>query len=81
MTFIDLRGPEKVSKCGSGTEEALAVNVSLCALKNVILALSKGSKYVPYRDHPLTMLMRDVFKSKTLMIVNISPSFEQKADT
>ena len=48
------------------------------AIGDVIAALSQKSKHVPYRNHPLTMLMSDSIggTAKTLMIVNASPSSE-----
>ena len=48
----------------------------MSALGNVISALSKGSAHIPYRDHPLTKLMKDSLggTAKTLMFVNVSPS-------
>ena len=37
-----------------------AINQSLSALSNVISKLAEGnSKFVPYRDHKLTLLMKD----------------------
>jgi 3-deoxy-D-arabino-heptulosonate 7-phosphate (DAHP) synthase len=48
----------------------------LSALGNVISALSEGNAHIPYRDHPLTKLMKDSLggSAKTLMFVNVSPS-------
>jgi hypothetical protein len=42
----------------------------------VIAALTSGAKHVPYRNHPLTMLMSDSLggNAKTLMVVNVSPA-------
>lgn len=42
----------------------------------MISALSQGKEHIPYRDHPLTMLMKDSLggTAKTLMFVNVSPS-------
>ena len=37
-----------------------AINGSLSALSNVISKLASGNaKFVPYRDHKLTLLMKD----------------------
>lgn len=42
----------------------------------MISALSIGKEHIPYRDHPLTLLMKDSLggTAKTLMFVNVSPS-------
>ena len=79
LTFVDLAGSEKSSKTGvdkQGQEEANAINMSLTALGNVIQALSEGAKFIPYRNHVLTKLMKDSLggTAKTLMFVNCSPS-------
>ena len=79
LSFVDLAGSEKSSKTGvdkAGQEEANAINMSLTALGNVIQALSEGAKFIPYRNHVLTKLMKDSLggTAKTLMFVNCSPS-------
>ena len=57
-------------------KEAQSINKSLSALGDVIASLTSGSKHVPYRNHPLTMLMSDSIggNAKTLMFVNCSPA-------
>lgn len=79
LSFVDLAGSEKSSKTGvdkQGQEEANAINISLTALGNVIQALSENAKFIPYRNHVLTKLMKDSLggTAKTLMFVNCSPS-------
>lgn len=79
LTLVDLAGSERISKSGvSGTElkEAQSINKSLSALGDIINALTSGSKHVPYRNHPLTMLMSDSIggRSKTLMFICCSPA-------
>jgi hypothetical protein len=86
LSFVDLAGSEKSSKTGTdaeGLEEANAINLSLSALGNVISALSDGSKHIPYRNHPLTKLMKDSLggTAKTLMFVNCSPSVYNESET
>lgn len=86
ISFVDLAGSEKSSKTGTdavGQEEANAINLSLSALGNVISALSDGSKFVPYRNHILTKLMKDSLggTAKTLMFVNCSPSVYNESET
>ena len=77
LTLVDLAGSERIGKSGtSGTsrEEGTAINKSLTALGDVIAALTTSAKHIPYRNHPLTMLMSDSLggNAKTLMFVNIS---------
>lgn len=76
---MDLAGSERVDKSGAQGEmlrEAQSINKSLSALGDVIAALTTGSNHVPYRNHPLTMLMSDSIggNAKTLMFVNCSPA-------
>ena len=79
LSFVDLAGSERVKKSGATGEqlkEAMAINMSLSALGNVINALATEQAHVPYRDHRLTMLMSDSLggSAKTLMFCNVSPS-------
>ncbi len=57
-------------------KEAQSINKSLSALGDVIAALTSNAPHVPYRNHPLTMLMSDSLggNAKTLMFVNCSPA-------
>ena len=85
LSFVDLAGSERAGKTGTdkeGAAEGAAINLSLSALGNVISALSRGEK-APYRNHPLTMLMKDSLggTAKTLMFVNVSPSNYNEAET
>lgn len=62
---------------GDVMKEAQSINKSLSALGDVIAALTSGrNQHVPYRNHPLTMLMSDSIggNAKTLMFVNTSPA-------
>jgi len=86
LSFVDLAGSEKSSKTGTdaeGQEEANAINLSLSALGNVIAALSENAKFIPYRNHVLTKLMKDSLggTAKTLMFVNCSPSLYNEPET
>merc|ERR1719331_2007240 len=86
ITLCDLAGSERPKKSevsGDGLKEAIEINKSLSALGDVIEALTKGSKTVPYRNHKLTMLMQDSLggSSKTLMFVNCSPASSNAEET
>jgi hypothetical protein len=70
---------QRVDKSGAEGEmlkEAQSINKSLSALGDVIASLTGGGSHVPYRNHPLTMLMSDSIggNAKTLMFVNCSPA-------
>lgn len=76
--LVDLAGCERLKKSGvdnQGLREAVAINKSLSALGNVIQALSRGGKHIPYRDHELTKAMESFMTgdSKMLMFVAVSP--------
>lgn len=86
LTLVDLAGSERVGRSkveGSQLKEAQSINKSLSALGDVINALNCGSKHVPYRNHPLTMLMSDSLggNAKTQMYVCCSPADYNKGET
>jgi len=86
LSFVDLAGSERSSKTGTdklGQEEANAINMSLSALGNVISELSSGAKFISYRSHVLTKMMKDSLggTAKTLMFVNASPSVYNEMET
>lgn len=79
LTLCDLAGSERLKKSevtGEQMKEAQSINKSLTALGDVIEALTKGQKHVPYRNHRLTQLLSDSLggNAKTLMFVNCSPA-------
>jgi len=86
LTLVDLAGSERLDKSGAEGDqmkEAQSINKSLSALGDVIAALTSGQQHVPYRNHPLTMLMSDSLggNAKTLMFVNTSPADYNTAET
>jgi len=86
LTLCDLAGserPKKSEASGDVLKEAIEINKSLSALGDVIEALTKGSKNIPYRNHKLTMLMQDSLggSAKTLMFVNCSPGSSNCEET
>ena len=87
LTLVDLAGSERVSKSGATGQqlkEAQSINKSLSALGDVIGALTScGRQHIPYRNHPLTMLMSDSIggNAKTLMFVCCSPADYNRKET
>lgn len=79
ILICDLAGSERLKKSGATEDlqkEAIEINKSLTALGDVIEALTKSQKVIPYRNHKLTQLMQDSLggTAKTLMFVNCSPA-------
>eukprot|EP01084_Bolivina_argentea_P259748 438405_1 len=87
LSMVDLAGSERAGKSGATGEqlkEAQSINKSLSSLGDVISALTKANtKHVPFRNHPLTMLMSDSLggNSKTLMFVCTSPADYNVSET
>lgn len=87
LHLIDLAGSENVGKSeaqGITLIEAQMINKSLCALGNVIFALTeKGRDHIPYRDSKLTYMLQDSLggNSKTILIATASPSFLSYSET
>ena len=74
----------KSGATGHQLKEAQRINKSLSALGDVIGALTSGGRqHIPYRNHPLTMLMSDSIggNAKTLMFVCCSPADYNRKET
>ncbi|KAF7704322.1 kinesin family member 3Cb [Silurus meridionalis] len=80
LNMVDLAGNERQSKTGTQGQrfkEAAKINLSLCALGNVISALVDGkNSHIPYRDSKLTRLLQDSLggNSKTVIVATIGPT-------
>jgi len=86
ILIVDLAGSERLKKSMTTAEnqkESIEINKSLTALGDVIEALTKTQKQVPYRNHKLTQLMQDSLggTAKTLMFVNCSPASSNLEET
>ncbi|KAL8245580.1 hypothetical protein R6Q59_011838 [Mikania micrantha] len=84
--MVDLGGSERVLKTkawGRRFEEGKAINLSLSALGDVINALQRKNKHIPYRNSKLTQVLKDSLgeDSKTLMLVHVSPKEEDLCET
>ena len=86
LNLVDLAGSERIESSnvrGKRLQETKHINTSLSSLSDVITALSKGLKHVPYRNSKLTYLLRDSLggSAKALMIVNLSPVYDHLQET
>ncbi|CAB1115306.1 unnamed protein product [Ectocarpus sp. CCAP 1310/34] len=86
LSLVDLAGSERADKTGATADrlkEAQSINKSLSALGDVISALSRNEKFIPYRNNKLTQVMQDSLggNAKTLMFVNISPADYNQDET
>lgn len=62
LTLVDLAGSERVRKTGASgkrLKEAQSINSSLSSLGNVILSLSKGEKFISFRESKLTRILQN----------------------
>lgn len=86
LNLIDLAGSERLDQSGATgarLKETQAINKSLSALGDVIHALNANYSHVPFRSSKLTQILQDSLskKSKTLMVVNVSPSLANLSET
>ena len=88
INLIDLAGSERGKKSGHLTpelkEEAIAINLSLTALNNCFLALTKGTtRFIPYRQSILTWILQDSLggHAKTILLSTISPAADSTHET
>merc|ERR1712003_182336 len=86
LFLVDLAGSERVQKSGvkgDRLKEATEINKSLTALGDVMQALQKKQKFIPYRNSTLTYLMQNALggHAKTVMFINVNPSVENTSET
>jgi hypothetical protein len=66
--FVDLAGAERLKQTGDNqnrVQEAIHVNRSLTALRDVIESMSQHRAHIPYRNSPLTMCLYKYMKECT----------------
>ena len=84
LSLVDLAGSEAPTKAsGSRAAEGVGINESLLHLGNVIRALAEKKAFIPYRDTPLTWVLRDSLTESCLisMIFCVSPSAADIGET
>lgn len=87
LTFIDLAGSERMTQTGddpSRKQEAIHVNKSLSALRDVVECIATGKSYIPWRNSTLTQQIRQVLRSPDsilLIILCLNHQKQQALDT
>merc|ERR1712013_60169 len=86
LYLVDLAGSERVKKSGAtgvALKEAQNINKSLSALGDVMQALQKKEKFIPYRNSTLTDLMANALggNAKTIMFINCCPASAHAFET
>ena len=66
ITFVDLAGSERFDKGHNAPKETIAINRSLLVLRQVLTALSRRSRHVPFRDSVLTRLLQPSLKGQCI---------------
>eukprot|EP00434_Breviolum_minutum_P024226 symbB.v1.2.021391.t1/scaffold1840.1/size99223/5 len=79
LYLVDLAGSERVkdsAAVGERLTEAVHINKSLFALQGVVAALADGNPHVPYRNDPLTQLLRPALGGNccTTLVATVSPA-------
>jgi len=78
LNIVDLAGDENISKTkpeGKALTEAKSINGSLLAFREVIDALAKGKRRVPFRESKISMILKDSLggNTRTSMLITLSP--------
>ena len=90
LIFVDLAGSEygfdgeNKTQTPEEKREARAINYSLMSLNECFRAQHEGAKRIPYRQSPLTMVMKEFIEptdSRTVMLVACSPSQQHVSRT
>jgi len=86
LYLVDLAGSERVKKSGAtgqALKEAQNINKSLSALGDVMQALQRKEKFIPYRNSTLTDLMANALggNAKTIMFINCCPAAAHAFET
>ncbi|XP_055505974.1 uncharacterized protein LOC129706046 isoform X1 [Leucoraja erinacea] len=86
LTLCDLAGSERISQTeatGQRLVEAAAINKSLTALGQVLMALKNNALHIPFRNSKLTHLLQPAFSrdAKTCIFMNVNPNIKNLGET
>ncbi|GIQ80869.1 kinesin-like protein [Kipferlia bialata] len=84
--FVDLAGSERIKRSNSTgvkAKEAMSINTSLVVLNRVVQALGKHSKFIPYRDSPLTRVLKNGLggNSRTAFLIAVDEHCRNAEET
>ena len=85
LNLVDLAGSEGMKKTGAvgaNAKEGIKINLSLTKLALTVKCLAEGSKYIPYRESKLTMMLAKGLGGNNMLhiILALSNSREQVAE-
>lgn len=82
LWLVDLCGSQRRSNA-THLKESQHIGSNLSALGNVIHCLARKARHIPYRDSPLTYMLKDAFGGpcNTILIGNVGPGLENCAET
>ncbi|XP_072913805.1 kinesin-like protein klp-3 [Hemitrygon akajei] len=86
LTLCDLAGSEQISQteaAGQRLVEAAAINKSLAALGQVLVALKNNALHIPFKNSKLTRLLQPAFSrdAKVCIFINVNSNIENLGET
>ncbi|XP_044729049.1 kinesin-like protein Nod [Chrysoperla carnea] len=86
LNLVDLGGSESIKRTGNegiARSEGISINQSLLALRQVLIALSRNDRVIPFRESVLTTVLYDslTIKNFIILIACISPQANDYFET